>query len=158
LNNRTDITNMRLVSKRFARATASTFVRSLAWDRTITPRYDSAARFLAFLVRFPQLRNEVRDITLVSEGLKKHEYGYEWAWEDFQHWENVDATDADLRIIRDINYAHARDIRKTGRFINAGRYRVMLGLVLAYCPNLSFITCRKIKASTLSRRPITSKH
>lgn len=140
---------MRLVNKRFARATSATFVRSLAWDRTIYPRYSSVARFIACLVRFPGMSETVKDLTLVGEAMKPGEYGYAWAWEDLQNWENVDFTDADVAIINEINAAHAHDCASSSTFINSGGYRTMLGLAFAHCPNLQTITIRKLQASSL---------
>jgi len=85
---------------------------------------------------------------LVAEGLKVHEYGYDWAWEDIQHWENAVFNDNDYQLIGDINAAHAGDIT-TNSFIVNGGYRIMLGLIISHCPNLRSVTARKLKVSTL---------
>jgi hypothetical protein len=122
------------------------------------PRYDSVARFLSFLVRFPALQFHVRNLTLVAEGMKVHEYGYDWAWEDLQNWENVVFNNNDFRLVNEINAAHAEDLFTTNSFIFDGGYRIMLGLVLSRCHNLRSVTVRKLKVSTLKDHPPASIH
>lgn len=136
---------MRLVSKRFAQATTSSFIQSLAQERTITPRYDSIAFFLALLVRLPAMRFHVRSVTLVAEDLKESEHGYAWAWENLQDWEGINFTAQDISIINEANVAHTNAMRATKYFVHSGGFRTMLGLVLAHCPNLEYVFVRKLK-------------
>lgn len=102
----------------------------------------------AFLtaVQEEKVGNHVRNITLLAEGLKEHEYGYIWAWEDLQIWADLQFHAGDVKIINDINAAHADDVMANGDFIISGEYRMMLTTLLQRLPNLKTITCRKLAA------------
>jgi hypothetical protein len=88
----------------------------------------------------------VHNITLLAEGLKEHEYGYDWAWEDLQIWGNFAFTSKDTQIMYEINAFHAEDVITNGDFVIAGEYRTMLTNLLKQLPNLKTITCRKLDA------------
>ena len=88
----------------------------------------------------------VRNITLLAEGLKEHEYGYIWAWEDLQIWADLKFTENDIKTINDINASHANDVVENGDFIITGQYRSILTTLLQSLPNLVTITVRKLQA------------
>lgn len=88
----------------------------------------------------------VQSITLLAEGLKEHEYGYEWAWEDLQIWGGLEFRKKDVEIMNEINASHAEDVITNGDLIIAGEYRDMLTTLLQRLPNLKTITCRKLDA------------
>lgn len=88
----------------------------------------------------------VRNITLLAEGLKEHEFGYVWAWEDLQIWADLKFRNKDVKIINKINATHADDVMTNGDFIISGEYRTMLTTLLQRLPNLGTITCRKLAA------------
>lgn len=87
----------------------------------------------------------VRNVTVLAEGLKEHEYGYQWAWEDLQIWADLKFTDDDLDTINKINISHADDVAMNSNFITAGRYRSTLTALFQCLPNLSTITVRKLE-------------
>lgn len=146
LDNARDLGNLRLLNKQYAQATSGVFLRNL----TIYPRFTSVARFLTLLIDSPTLSRCARELTLVMDGMKMPEYGYPWAWEDLQNWENIDFTGQDIRLINAINDDHARDLAATASFTNSGGYRTMLGLIFARCPNLRIVFKRNIKVRILS--------
>lgn len=157
LDNARDIGNLRLVNKHFARATTGTFFRSLLQDRVIYPRYESVGRFVALLVRFPALGPSVRYLTLVTDGMKMPEYGYMWAWEDLQNWENVDFTAEDLHLMGEISNDHVGDMALTNSFINGGGYRTMLGLIFERCSNIRFVFRRVLKVGDLPMKILPAR-
>lgn len=88
----------------------------------------------------------VHNITLLAEGLKEHEYGYDWAWEDLQIWGNLKLRNKDIQIMHEINASHAEDVVTNGDFVITGEYCGMLTTLLKQLPNLKIITCRKLDA------------
>jgi hypothetical protein len=152
LENRFDICNMRIVSKRFACALLPTFSRALVQERTVYPRYDSVAHFTFLLRTFSALSFYVRSICLVAEGLNMHEYGAMWAWEALLQWRGYNCTGKDMDIINEINTAHANNVATSNAFIISGGYRNMLGQLLATCPNLEVLNIRKLKVRLLRTR------
>jgi len=102
----------------------------------------------AFLaaVQDATVAGHVQNITLLAEGLKQHEYGYEWAWEDLQIWASLKFRTKDNQIMHEINVSHAEDVITNGDFVIAGEYRSMLTTLLQRLPNLKTITCRKLDA------------
>ncbi|KAF1940569.1 hypothetical protein EJ02DRAFT_445433 [Clathrospora elynae] len=147
LESATDFMNMRLVNKYVCNSLKPVLYRSIADNRTIFPRYESIAHFLSLLNSDSKhvLHKYVRSITLVAEGLRQHEYGYGWAWEQLQDWENVSVTENDMEIIDEINNRHANELSFNESYYNGGGYRTMLGHLLALLPNLRTITVRKLK-------------
>ena len=121
-----DVANMRLVSKRFHNGVQPAFFKIVANCQVIYPRYASFRDFLLLINSSHVLPHYVRKIVLVTEGLKEHEYGYEWAWEDLADFENVNFTDNDIDIINAVNEAHSNDIAINGPFLTGGGYRSML--------------------------------
>lgn len=112
---------------------------------TVYPRYASMKALLK-VSQDEEVANFVRNITLLAEGLKEHEHGYEWAWEDLQIWGNLKFTDNDIKTINDLIVAHADDVIVNGDFIITGQYRSMLAALLKRFPNLVTITVRKLEA------------
>lgn len=49
----------------------------------------------------------VSDLTLLAKGLREHEYGSVWSWEDLQVWMNLDYNPNDIRVINRINADNA---------------------------------------------------
>lgn len=99
---------------------------------------------LLVAVQDAEVAKYVCNITLLAEGLKEHEYGYVWAWEDLEIWAELNYTEKDVEIINNINAAHADDVVVNGDFILSGQYRTMLITLLQRLPNLATITVRKL--------------
>lgn len=97
-------------------------------------------------IQLPGVARHVKNITLVAESLREHEYGYAWGWEDLQIWAGLEFTNSDIRTIDDINDAHADEIFTNGDFTTSGQYRLMLSTLLQCLPNLATITVRKLAA------------
>jgi hypothetical protein len=150
------VCRMRLISKQIAHGVLAAFERVLVKNRTIYPRYDSLAHFAFLLRAFKSLDSHVRSVCLVAEGLKVHEYGSVWAWEDFLQWEGVECTAKDLDIIDKINADHENELSMTDAFIHRGSYRAMLGQLLSECPNLEVINVRKLKVSIYKNATLPS--
>jgi hypothetical protein len=96
---------------------------------TIFPREDQMRHILE-AVQDPEVAKYVRKITLLAEGMREHEYGYVWAWEDLQIWMDLDYNPNDIRVINQINadHANARDIQSA--FIYSGQYRELLSAII----------------------------
>lgn len=71
----------------------------------------------------PEVAKFVRKLTLLAEGLREHEYGYVWGWEDLQVWMNLDYNPNDIRVINRINADHANARDDQASFIYSGQYR-----------------------------------
>ncbi|KAF1912897.1 hypothetical protein BDU57DRAFT_521494 [Ampelomyces quisqualis] len=107
--------------------------------------YESMKRFLSMLQEVKGLAWRVKALELVSEGLKLHEYGSEWAWEYLTQWEQVDNTAEDVSIINKINADHALAVEDSNGFLHMGGYRILLEQIIAACPELTGINIRKLK-------------
>jgi hypothetical protein len=142
-----DICNLRLASRRMLGASEPAFRDAIVNNVTIYARYDSLSDFLLLLAEKPEWKSYVRSVCLVSDGMKEHQYGYSWAWENLEHWENVRFADKDFDLIDDINDAHTKDLVITTPFINSGGYRAMLHQIFYICPKLKNINVRKLKVS-----------
>jgi hypothetical protein len=142
-----DIFNFRLTSMMLTEVEAPWFFRLLTKGRTIYSKYACMAHFLGMLRAFSayHLGSRVTGLSLVSEGLRMHEYGPDWAWEEMSLRDDVDITMNDQQIISKINSDHADEVYVNGAFITGGGYRSMLGMIIAACPNLEVINIRKIK-------------
>ncbi|KAH7385471.1 hypothetical protein DE146DRAFT_208282 [Phaeosphaeria sp. MPI-PUGE-AT-0046c] len=123
------------------------FTQALIQGRVIYSRSASMAHFFAVLNAFPasNLGLRVKSLTLVADGLKEHEYGSEWAWEEMQHRLGLDMTADDQNIIARINNDHANEMHFSSTFLNSGHYRTMLGGILSMCPNLRVLNIRKLQ-------------
>jgi hypothetical protein len=131
-SNRLNASSKHVVGKRITKA-------------TVYPRLAYMKAILAAVQNF-QVAKHVHNITLLAEGLKEHEYGYVWAWEDLQIWADLKFRNKDVKVINEINAAHAADVIENGDFIISGEYRTMLTTLLQCLPNLKTITCRKLAA------------
>ncbi|KAF9693400.1 hypothetical protein EKO04_008724 [Ascochyta lentis] len=140
-----DLGNFRRVNRRFNVATKHVVGKRIASNFTVYPRYASMKSLLS-VVQDEGVAIYVRNITLLAEGLKEHEYGYMWAWEDLQIWADLKLTKTDIKIIGKINTAHADDVIENGDFIITGHYRSMLTTLLQRLPNLATVTIRKLQA------------
>jgi hypothetical protein len=140
-----DFCNLRLASHRFNKASKYGLAKRIAKDVTVYPRYANM-KALITAVQDIEVAKYVRNITLLAEGMKEHEYGYYWAWEDLQIWADLELTKNDVGVINRINTAHYNDIIENGDFIIAGKYRLMLTELLVCLPNLATITVRKLHA------------
>ncbi|KAF1927055.1 uncharacterized protein M421DRAFT_422289 [Didymella exigua CBS 183.55] len=139
-----DFVNFSFASHRFRRATIH--VQGQRIDNiTVYPRL-ACMKALLGAVQDEMAGKYVRNITLLAEGLKEHEFGYDWAWEDLQIWGGLEFCNEDVKIINMINAAHSDDVMANGDFIISGEYRTMLTAVLQRLPNLRTITCRKLAA------------
>jgi hypothetical protein len=138
-----DLCNLRLVNKRCDEAFKYALAKRISNDMTIYPRYASMKAIIT-AVQIKGVADHVRHIELLAEGLKEHEYGYAWAWEDLELWANLAFTESDINIINQINTAHAEDVVENGDFIIAGEYRSMLTQLFNLLPNLATITVRKL--------------
>ena len=139
-----DFCNFRLASRRFRAATKHAMGKRISNKITVYPRHAYMKSLLAE-VQDSEVADCVRNITLLAEGLKEHEYGYQWAWEDLQIWSDLMFTQNDIKTINNINAAHADDLAVNGDFLTAGRYRSMLTDLLQCLPNLATITVRKLE-------------
>ncbi|KAJ4350658.1 hypothetical protein N0V95_004563 [Ascochyta clinopodiicola] len=139
-----DLGHFRRVNKRFNTATKYVLGKRITNDFTVYPRFASMKALLT-AVRDKGMVKYIRNITLLAEGLKQHEYGYLWAWEDLQIWADLTLTESDIKTIHEINAAHADDDVKNGDFIITGHYRLMLTTLLQHLPNLATITIRKLQ-------------
>ncbi|KAF2621883.1 hypothetical protein BU25DRAFT_415732 [Macroventuria anomochaeta] len=137
-----DFCNFRRANKRFSEATKYAQGKRIA-NVTVYPRFAGMKALLA-AVQDVGVAKYVRNITLLAEGLKEHEFGYVWAWEDLQIWADLQYTQKDVKIINNINAAHADDVVVNGDFIITGQYRLMLTTLLERLPNLATITVRKL--------------
>jgi hypothetical protein len=146
LDRQEDIFNFRLVGKAVGSANAPWFSHFLMKHKTLYSKSTSLSRFLSMLQVFAGLNlgARVESFDLVSEGLRFHEYGPEWAWEEMCMRENVDITMEDQRIIDKINSDHAREVAMEGAFFTSGGYRRVIGQIIARCPKLKVINIRKI--------------
>ncbi|KAJ4985084.1 hypothetical protein SVAN01_09455 [Stagonosporopsis vannaccii] len=137
-----DLLNFGLACKAFTPAMRYALGKHIN-DMTVYPRF---ARMKALLeaVEDPKVAHFVRTITLLAEGLKVHEYGYAWAWEDLQILAELNPTDKDFSIMRTIDAAHAQALNEDGNFIISGMYRKMLTTLLERLPNLTEVTIRKL--------------
>lgn len=140
-----DFCNFRLVNKRFHTFSKYGIGKRISNRVTIYPRYASM-KSLILVLQDVEVAKYVRNITLLAEGMKEHEYGYPWAWEDLQIWADLKFTEYDIMTIDQINQAHADDIVENGDFIITGEYRSMLTELLKCLPNLATITVRKLAA------------
>jgi hypothetical protein len=124
----------------------------LTKHKNIYSRYASMAHFLAMLRGFAEygLGAGFASLSLVSDGLRINEYGYEWAWEQMALEDDVIITRADEDVMDKINTDHYNEVNNNGAFLTGGGFRSMLIAILAECPNLKVINIRKIKVS-LSR-------
>lgn len=111
----------------------------------IYPRLANVKAFL-LAVQHKTVATHVQNVTLLAEGLKEHEYGYAWAWEDLQIWGDLKLRNKDIEIMNEINASHADDVITNGDFIITGEYRILLSTLLQSLPNLKTITCRKLDA------------
>ncbi|UPX10118.1 uncharacterized protein EKO05_0000789 [Ascochyta rabiei] len=139
-----DLGHFRRVNKRFNAATKYVLGKRIANDFTVYPRHASMKALLT-AVRDDGVAKYIRNITLLAEGLKQHEYGYIWAWEDLQIWAELTITENDIKTIHEINAAHANDVIENCDFIITGHYRSMLTTLLRLLPNLATITIRKLQ-------------
>jgi hypothetical protein len=137
-----DFCNFRLANKRFGEATKYVQGKRIA-NTTVYPRYANVKALFA-AIKDSEVAKYVRNITLLAECLKEHEFGYIWAWEDLQIWGDLQYTKKDVRLINAINMAHADDVIKNSDFIISGEYRTMLTTLLQALPNLNTITVRKL--------------
>lgn len=110
---------------------------------TVYPRFASMKALLV-AIEDEEVAKYVRSIALLAEGLKEHNYGYSWAWEDLQIQTDLEFTQEDIEIMQDIDAAHAQDVIENGDFIISGEYRTMLTTLLRRLPNLTTITVRKL--------------
>lgn len=137
-----DFLNFHCCSKRINAETLVAFGKKIS-AMTISP---SAGQMVHILNALCNKKTAVcvKEITLLAEGLREHEYGYVWAWEDLQVWENLHFTSDDIDIINRINAEHtnARDMQSD--FIYSGQYRALLFDILKACPNLKRINVRKL--------------
>lgn len=138
LENPSEIADLRLVNKRFHCAVEMLFVKSVADNLVVYPRYASIQDLLSLFNSISVLPLNVFNITLIAEGLGWPRFGYYWAWEHMQMQEDVDFTEKDCKIIEAINAHHADDMAFNGSFITGGGYRTMISkgipdiLVLRY--------------------------
>lgn len=146
LENPSEIADLRLVNKRFHCAVEMLFVKSVADNLVVYPRYASIQDLLSLFNSISVLPLNVFNITLIAEGLGWPRFGYYWAWEHMQMQEDVDFTEKDCKIIEAINAHHADDMAFNGSFITGGGYRTMITLLLSRLPNLKTITVRKLHA------------
>lgn len=137
-----DFLNFRLANHRFLAVTKHIHGK-LAAQITVYPRL-TRMKALLMAVQDESVAKYVRNITLLAEGMKEHEFGYVWAWEDLQLWADLKFRNKDLKVINKINAAHADDVMTNGDFITSGKYRTMLATLLQHLPNLATITCRKL--------------
>jgi hypothetical protein len=151
-----DIMNFRLTNRMFSAVRASWFWDMLITSKTIYGRFASMAHFLGLLQEFSEyeLGSRVECLSLVSEGLRFHEYGPEWAWERMALEDNINITSDDEAVIDKINYDHATEITTNGAFLTGGGFRSTLIGIIAACPNLKAINVRKLKVS-LSQSTMT---
>lgn len=137
-----DFCNFRLANKRFWEATKYAQGKRIN-SATVYPRLANMKALLA-AVQDTTVAKYVRNITLLAECLKEHEYGYIWAWEDLQIWASLEYSKKDVKLINAINAAHYDDVVMNGDFIIAGQYRTMLTTLLQALPNLTTVTIRKL--------------
>jgi len=137
-----DLLNFGLACKRFVGAMKYALGKRIN-GITIYPRFANMKAWLE-AVKDPHVANLVHSITLLAEGLKEHEYGYAWAWEDLQIWAEINPTDMDFEIMRTIDAAHAQDVDENGAFIISGTYQKMLTTLLERLPHLTKVTIRKL--------------
>ncbi|CAO2653618.1 Nn.00g030290.m01.CDS01 [Neocucurbitaria sp. VM-36] len=138
-----DLFNMRLVNQRFYVAGHEAFSQAIGNCQVIYPRYDCIKKFLSLINLKYVLPSHVRKITLVSEGLREHEYGYGWAWEyyaDVHRW-----TQSDMDIMHYVDDAHANDLALNGTFLLSGRYRSMLTTLFRMLKSLRVIEIRPLR-------------
>jgi hypothetical protein len=154
MENRVDVSNLRLVNSHVAMGAMNTFKNVLVQDRVLYPRYDCLAHFAFLCSAFLGLNRMVRSVTVVGEGLKAHEYGPGWAWEHLLQWEDVECTNKDLEVMYDIDASHAAELRTTNQFIHGGGYRRLLGQIIKDCPNLKVVNVRKLEVSTHKNTPL----
>jgi hypothetical protein len=130
------------------------FFCMLKKHRNIYSRYASMAHFLGMLRDFAEygLGKEISSLSLVSEGLRFNEYGYEWAWEQMASEDDVTITWTDEDVMDKINIDHYAEVNNNGAFLTGGGFRSMLIAILAACPNLKVINVRKIKVSLSQMR------
>ena len=122
--------NLRLVNKYIRSGVDHPFGKQLVANRTIFPTFSSVARFLALLEWDPDLVRYVREVTLVGEGFRMHEHGYDWAWERLVDAEGVQPTEKDKKIMEWANDEHIKEMALNGSYVNGGNYRTMLGKYL----------------------------
>ncbi|KAF3041881.1 hypothetical protein E8E12_004368 [Didymella heteroderae] len=139
-----DFLNFQLASRRLNAASKYVLGKRIS-NVTVYPRLACMKAFVA-AVENDTVGKHVRNVTLLAEGLKEHEYGYVWAWEDLQIWADLKFRNKDIKVINEINAAHAHDVIANGDFIISGQYRTMLTVLLQRLPNLKTITCRKLAA------------
>ncbi|KAH9871178.1 hypothetical protein J1614_006754 [Plenodomus biglobosus] len=139
------VVNLRSVDKWFCYAVHMAFVKAVVDGRVLYPRYGSFSEILSLLGDNFTMGMHVSKIIIVSEGLKIHEYGYEWAWERLQFKEDALAwNEADMNIIKDINHIHYQDIKAKSCFTDGGGYRATLTKLLTLMPRLAEIEVRKL--------------
>jgi len=141
-----DIGEARLTCKAISEAISPLFRKRIIGDRTVYPTHASFQEFFTLLNLTDAMGSYVHKITLVTEGLKEHEYGYNWGWENLQNFEDLYFTSQDLDIINSTNQLHANEINLNGAFVNGGGYRTTLGLLLARLPRLQVIQVRKLRS------------
>jgi hypothetical protein len=144
-----DLSNLKMTSKGFLAMLKQKWLDELHHGRVIYSTYESMKRFLCMLQAVDGLLQRVTEIELVAEGLKLHEYGSEWAWEDVGQWEQVEIKQEDVNVINKINADHAVGVENSNNFLHVGGYRNMLGQIIAACPNLRKVNIRKLKVSCI---------
>ena len=136
---------MRTLCTKTCAAVHPVFWKAVANGRVFYPRYAKFHDFLSLFVKNLVLPLYVTKIVLVSEGLKAHQYGYEWAWENLQNCEGVEYTDKDKEIIDKVNGMHATDLAINGGYLNGGGYRADLSKVFDVLLRLNTIEVRTLK-------------
>jgi hypothetical protein len=117
----------------------------------IYTKYESMVRFLSMIQAVDGLGERVKALELVSEGLRGHEYGSQWAWEDLCHREQVDIAEEDFEIINKLDADHALATPESNGFLHTGGYRTILGQIINACLNLQDIDIRGLRVSCIPR-------
>lgn len=123
----------------------------LGQSSPIYSKYESMVRFLSMIQAVDGLGERIKALELVSEGLRGHEYGSQWAWEDLCHREQVDIAEEDFEIMNKLDADHALAVHESNGFLHTGGYRTMLGQIINACPNLQDIYIRGLRVSCLPR-------
>jgi hypothetical protein len=106
------------------------FGKAMVANRTVFPTFSSVLHFIGLIRDNPELVRHVRSVTVVGEGLRMPEYGYDWAWDRLMEAEGVHGvllSKKDKKLIEWANDEHVKEVVTNGAFVNGGGYRIMLG-------------------------------
>ncbi|KAL5113874.1 hypothetical protein ACEQ8H_008254 [Pleosporales sp. CAS-2024a] len=140
---------LRLANCYLERQIWSCHYRDLVKNRPIYATNDDMSDFIGMLRVFAWrgLDLVMTEIDLVADGVKAHEYGVDWAWEDLllSSEDMIECTDNDRDILASLNRQHTDYCQINQHFANSGGYRSRLVMILQSSPNVNTVNVRHLQ-------------